>query len=262
MNILCLGCSWTYGYGLKSNQTYPYYIEYFSGDNVDNAGFPGLSIYEYFDIINTLNDYDYYVIQLTTFDRCKFGFNGLNKEFFGKDTNKVLRDNFWNDEQPRRLLYDNEQFITLTNGIGLDIKNNTYESLDNLYETTKKFNNHIKKEHIKNFIELWYDNIMLSTESEKNYLKEILLIQNTLKMMNKNFLMFYWTNHDFMKNHENIMQFIDKNYFINKNKGYKDFFNVLDEYKNKYILDNGFHLNEMGNKFLAKYIFEKIYNLD
>jgi len=92
--ILCVGCSWTYGYGLDIHETYPAYLEKITGKKVLNAGMNGSDIqYAIYSAYRLLQEHDISLIvfQLTTLDRKSIPVSGYDNFVSGKyyDKNKV-----------------------------------------------------------------------------------------------------------------------------------------------------------------------------
>lgn len=72
MTILCVGCSWTTGLGVKENETYPAHLQDYINHPVINAGYPGTSIqHSIWTAYRLIKEYNVKIVilQLSTFDR-------------------------------------------------------------------------------------------------------------------------------------------------------------------------------------------------
>lgn len=72
MTVLCVGCSWTAGLGVKDHQTYPAHLQDYINRRVINAGFPGTSInFAVWTAYRLLREYNIKIVilQLSSHDR-------------------------------------------------------------------------------------------------------------------------------------------------------------------------------------------------
>jgi hypothetical protein len=223
--ILCVGCSWTYGLGVQPHQAYPAHLQNLIGEKIINAGSPGTDIqYAIYSAYRLMQEYDFrlLIFQLTTLDRLTLGVNGktnfLNGNYYKKTSNEINFDDN-NYIRVKNIGSKNIQLITPASYIEAQQKNNSE------LNTTTKF--------------------LMENTIHDNYKQDCLSISLNAIQQKIPTVFFPWVNwHSEFKNSLigydiNIPQFSVKEFLEQSSK--------TDMY-----LDNGYHLTDEGNKFVAE----------
>jgi len=230
-NILCVGCSWTFGHNLKSHQTYPAKLQDKLFDyKVINAGLGGRdNWYSCFSVMRLLREMhlDAVIFQLTTLDRLTLGNDGyenfINDSFF--DTSKKFLYNM-DDTYSRLGSIDHQLHLYLTSGKYLKSRDRTVK-----YLTEKT---------------------VRSNYSADSLAMQLFLLKEFLQKKKIPLMFFSWVplNEDFFETSYGSYVFNDENFISTSVK------NFLHDSKHDFYIDNGFHISENGNSFLVdNYIF-------
>lgn len=246
-NIICVGCSWTYGYGLKSKETYCSFLEKVSSPyQIINAGHCGADInYSIFSATKLIEKYrpKIVIFQLTSFDRITLGTDGFNN-FLNNDFNFKNQSSCYYDETDD----NNIRLIGINDGIKTKYTQGSYIATEKDRIKELKFSG-IKKtnsEKYKNFLDVLFENVIYSDYEIDKVMNNLFLFKNYLKYKNIKSLWFFWLPNP------------DKEYFkiFLQNESYIEMsvFEWLESKypENNFFIDNGFHISEKGNKILAE----------
>ena len=245
-NILALGCSWTIGHRIDYNQTWPYFLytylsEQFTDIHIYNAGKSGSSIEYCSSIIDDIgDDFDAVIIQCTTSDRNEYGINGiLEKEL--RDISYTKRTKFYTE-----IMRDDLTEFQVNPGMAWSVNdrfNKNYQSdpyFDKIARTIKE--HHVPdfdKKELLDLVRGWSTLHMHSKSQIRQYKDTVRSMSHKLK--NKPHLFFNWLN--------NQPVTPDVNYIGN----IQDTIDI-----DKFIIDDGFHLDEKGNNKVAEFLLDPV----
>lgn len=223
--ILCVGCSWTYGLGVKPHEAYPAHLQNLLGENIINAGHPGTDIqYSIYSAYRLMQNYDFRLIifQLTTLDRLTLGIEGKNN---------FLNGNYF-DNRSKEIYFETENYCRV-GGIG---NNKLYPITPANYLESQ--NKKTELEHTVKFL--------MENSIHDNYKQDCLSIMLNGLQKQVPTVFFPWVNwhtefkDSLMGNTIQIPKISVKEYLEKEDMTYT-------------YLDNGFHLNNEGNKFIAEH---------
>lgn len=258
--ILCIGCSWTYGSDVESNQTYPFFLEqYLNKKNhsvtVFNGGLQGadlnLSTISLFRLEELINP-DIVIFQITTADRMLFGLDGFlpfcNKEHSPSDSDIQI-----NDENPPRLFnVDDFNKLRITPGIAQSAIIGANQSLiDDIFQREIKPNNKTTTiKEFKTFCKFWGENIAYSREQGLVFIKNLILLESYFRNNNKKVLFFFYVFDPTLADLY-LYDKLNKENFIQK-----PIYKFLCDYDKKKLsssifIDDNYHLSDEGNKFIV-----------
>lgn len=244
MKILCVGCSWSSGYGINMNRAYPKVLEeLISGSKVINLATPGTSfihaIHTIFDGVETHKP-DLVVFQGTTLDRVTFGVNGYSN--FIKETylpHERILLHITQEVLLKAVDKDRDYFKKLASDIRYS------GDIDELVSAVKFYGLHTMYDHFT------LDNYMINLASLQTYLRE-----KNIKHLFFPYLHFTWEGRKFFNIWDTKFGTIPNMFNIIR----EPFETWLKNYTDKnYYIDKGFHLNEEGHSILAReYLLPKL----
>jgi hypothetical protein len=224
--ILCVGCSWTYGLGVKDSETYPAHLQDYIGKPVINAGFPGTAIsHSIWTTYKLLKEYDIKIVilQLSSYDRWTGCIDGKRNFGLAQYTSGIEEYIYDSDEQasPYKRVYNASaeyHYHLLTQGKYLEHKDGNTEqdiAMTYLYE------NVIPSDYQYSFLCSQLD--MLKSHCEYNGCK--LFIFNWLEQPNP---------------------------FVHN-------VSVYETFGDTYVIDNGYHYSNEGLRLVATdYVYPNI----
>lgn len=248
--IICVGCSWTYGHGLPSNETYPAHLQNYLKDyTVINAGHCGADInYAIFSAVRLIEEYNpsLVIFQLTSFDRITIGTDGY-KNF--------ISDVFYDGKEDKIYFEDEhdvyKRVIGIADNIKTKITHGSYMATDNdlgseLKDTTIK---NLDLNQYRNFINSLVENIMHSNYMHQRIFNDLFLFQKYLELKNINLQYFYWLHYKGKFKDSYNSKLFNSNKLIE--------IPVVQWFKENYptknfYLDNGYHLSSCGNQILIR----------
>ena len=241
MEIACVGCSWTYGYGIDRKDTYPEILNsVLEEHNVTNYGMSGVSLPQIFhkvvELVST-NKPDAIIIQGTTLDRASFGKNGY--ESFIKEQYLPPPDDY------------TVSLVNITPATYVDVveggKGFFEELVDNIQYKGSK-------EDLAKFIKVYVENVMYDRFTLDNHLISLATLQSYLNEKGVRHIFFPYLDYTWSENpnfniwETNFGNIVDSSKIIKK-----PFYTWLKENTpNNYYIDNGFHLGKEGNEILVK----------
>jgi hypothetical protein len=154
-DIMCFGCSFTYGIGVEKQSTWPYLLGKKLDLSVGNFGTVGMSIHGCFRQLSyCLKNYntDKIIILLPNFERALYKFNFLNNSAFY---------NFTCGSVDKNLLYE-----------FYDYKKLMMQTLKNSIRNGKKFINYFNKLNKKIYVTSWSSEVYASIPDGKNKLPQ------------------------------------------------------------------------------------------
>jgi len=245
-NIICVGCSWTYGHGLENQDTFPAVLQdELKTYKVINAGHCGSDInYSIFSAIRLIKEFNPKIVifQLTSFDRMTLGTDGFKN--FLKNSSFLNKDDIYYE--------DNQDYVRLL-GIGDNIKTKfTYGSFvaDDEYKSIDFKDSKIKSnfEEYKSFVKILFENIIYSDYYYNQNWMNLFLFQQYLKSNGIKGLFFQYLHERKTSRIPTIKTMIDYNDFIDV-----PFRKWLDTNypKENFFIDNGYHLSRHGNTILV-----------
>ena len=252
-----LGCSWTYGYGIDSNETYSAHLQNLcSKYKFINAGHCGADIdYAIFSGTKLIENYSpkLIIFQLTSFDRLTLGTDGfenfLKSSVAVDDETKIYYES-QKDENLRVIGINNGAKTKYTPGSYIASKKDRNEEIE--LSNMKKVN--FKK--YTNFLEVLYENVVYSEYEFNKKINNLYLFKEYLKQKQIKSLWFNW-----IKPHDSNFF---KKFFVNDN--YIDISVtewLLEKYpSNDFYIDNGYHISDAGNNIIARdYILPRLKEL-
>lgn len=248
--IVCVGCSWTYGYGLESRDTYSAILQdHLKNYRVINAGHCGSDInYAIFSAVRLINEFnpDLVIFQITSFDRVTLGTDGF--ENFLENSFAVRSDDIYYE--------DNKEYVRLL-GIGDNIKTkftkgsfavtDQNSQLSHLLESTIRG----KLSEYKAFVKILFENIIYSDyQTNQNWLS-LFLFQKYLENIKIKGLFFQYSYPAQLSMNKNILI---KHVINNENFIKLSFMEWLDKNypSENFFIDNGYHLSRKGNELFIK----------
>lgn len=255
--VVSVGCSWTYGHGVKSNETYSAYLQkLFPKYQFVNAGHCGADVdYAIFSATKLIEKYNpkLIIFQLTSFDRCTLGTDGFYN---------FLKSSI-NAENKTKIYYENDQdenlrVIGINNGAKTKYTHGSYVSSkkDRIEEIKWSDMQKIDFKKYTKFVEVLYENIIYSEYEFNKKINNLYLFKKYLEQRQVKSVWFNWINpydREFFKEF-----FIDSNYIdINVTEW------LSNNYpKDNFYIDNGYHISALGYSIIANdYIAPKIKDL-
>jgi hypothetical protein len=244
--ILCVGCSWTYGHGLKNQDTYPAILQdKLKTYKVINAGHCGSDLnYAIFSAVRLIKEFNprYVIFQITSFDRITLGTDGfenfLSNSHFSKSDDIYYED----DNKYLRLL-----------GIGDNVKTKfTHGSFiaDDEYKLIDFKDSKIKSsfKEYKFFVKILFENLIYSDYYYNQNWLNLFLFQKYLESSNIQGLFFQYLHEQKIDKFPKIKSMINESTFIKLS-----FRKWLDIHypKDNFFIDNGYHLSRKGNEILV-----------
>ena len=224
MTVLCVGCSWTFGKGVETHETYPAHLQNYIDIPVINAGYPGTDInHAVWTAYRLMDEYKLKIIllQLSTFDRMTLCYyNGLNN---------FLEEEYYSNNEP--YIYNN----------GEDQKYKVVYNVSAEYEyeliTPAAF-----LEHKNDAVTFLYKNVIFSDYRTLQVISYVDMFKAYAKSKGCEVATFSWFNSP-----EIIHSLLDTT------------ISVLEVFGNEYVIDNGYHFSNDGNKRVAEeYVYPLI----
>jgi len=229
--IGCVGCSWTYGYGLEREDTYPGILsDRFPDVKVINAGHCGADIeYAIYASTKIIEKYKPKIIffQLTTLDRMTIGTDGFEN----------FINNRFVDDRKEEIYSINDRLLGIGDNIKTKIAVGSYITEDSFKEYTES---QIKatKEEYKTFVKILYENVIFSNYNFYKTKNNLKIFDEFAKSKKCKVYYFRWLDSIPIQVLAEDLNFIENSV------------ESLIE-KNLYI-DNGFHLSRLGNLQLVE----------
>jgi hypothetical protein len=255
--IISLGCSWTYGHGLESNETYSAHLQkLYPNYKFVNGGHCGADIdYAIFSGTKLIEEYNpkFVIFQITSLDRFTLGTDGF-ENFLKSDLTITYNSNIYYGDDNK----DNLRVIGINDGVKTKYTHGSYvaSEKDRREELSNAKMNRINFKKYKNFVDILYENIIYSEYEFDKKINNIYLFKKYLELKQIKSLWFLWTP---SKNIQFFKNLFDKEVFIKTP--------VIEwletQYpKQNFFIDNGYHISSMGNKCLAEnYISPELKNL-
>lgn len=248
--MIAVGCSWTWGYGLDSGETYPAHLQNCLNDwQVINGGHCGadidFSIFAAMSLIESIPT-DFVVFQISSLDRYTLGTDGFEN---------FLQDRFY-DNRDESIYYEShssryKRLIGVTDNIKTKYTVGSYSSQDKFkqdeFQNSGMKNLDYKK--YNDFVSVLTENISYSTYHFQKNFSNLLIFEHYLR--NKNIKSLYFSYMPWSLDVHNSEYF----------KKFIDFSNVIDTEWNVWLKrkypDNDYyiditHMNNVGNKVLAE----------
>lgn len=248
--IVCVGCSWTYGYNLPADQTYPAHLQNILTDyTIINAGHCGADIsYAIFSAVRLIEEYNpcLVIFQLSSFDRITLGTDGypnfLNNIYYdGRDDNVYFENNNVDYKRVIGLAHNTKTKITH----GSYVANSNELNLELIASNIKNIN--IKE--YKTFMSTLVENILNSNYTHQKIYNDLFLFQQYLKLKKINLQYFYWLPYKNKFKESFNSKLFDKSKLITESA--TEWITRISP-QNNYFTDNGYHLSTGGNKLLAE----------
>lgn len=229
--IGCVGCSWTYGYDLERDNTYPAILSnYLKDTRVINAGHCGADIdYAIYSSTKLIDQYnlDIILFQLTTLDRLTIGTDGY--------------DNFINDRFVDGRAEDVYAIDDRLLGIGDNVKTKialgSYINEDSSREYRESKIKSSENDY-KIFLKVLYENVIYSNYSFYKIKNNLKIFDSFAKSKNCKVYYFRWLKSTPSSLMSEGFDYVDQ-----------PVESVID--KLLYI-DNGYHLGKEGNTQLVE----------
>lgn len=258
--MISLGCSWTWGYDLKTEETYSAHLQNMLPEwQIINAGHCGADVeYSIFSAMNLIEemDIDFVIFQLTSFDRLTLGTDGYEN---------FLNGRYYNNKDESIYYEDLDSYYKRLIGIADNIKtkytNGSYILDDEFSKREFKYSGmkNLDFKNYRNFIKILTENISYSTYNFQKKMVFLLMFERYLKSKNIKSLYFSYqllpadiATSKFYKRFIGEVNFIKEDWktWLQKNYPCHDFYIDLS------------HLNSEGNKILAeKYIMPYLKDL-
>lgn len=260
LKIACLGCSWTRGLSstgngdMPDNETYPYHLMTYLGNNgikadVIQAGRPGAGV-EYCHLVADYLlkefDPDMFVFQITTHDRSILALDPI------EENEKRIRFSFDEVDKGDRSYYKiwdlSDNIIHLSPGLGASAsehhKEKRWESfIEKLYndKIKDKVTPQLSLTNFKSYISTWYEQQSETDYQKYFYYSQTYSLVEYLQSKGKDVLPFYWLKYkpEFRSNLFDLRPYPS----IESLFGKKNF-----EF---YQIDNGYHFSNEGNAKLV-----------
>jgi hypothetical protein len=221
--LLCVGCSWTYGFGVSADKTYAAHLQNLLNVETINAGCPGTDIeYTIWSTYRLVNEYEFDTVlfQLTTLDRLTFSESGKENFLNKKYHDGAVQEIYIEDGNYKRVIGIGEnklQRITVS----------TYlESLN-------------KKDEKSLSIKYFNENVIFSNLKQEKISMQLQLLKSFLNGKNINIIFFTWL--PWHKEFSKTLDPVD----IRKDS-------VIEFLGEDYFIDNGYHINEHGHRRVAE----------
>jgi hypothetical protein len=236
MTILCAGCSWTFGLGVDSSETYPAHLQNYTNQTVINAGSCGVDIpYTLWSIRKLLDKYNpsVVILQLTTLDRMTFATDGKRN---------FINQIHYDDSRDNNVYTEGKDYKRITS-----IGNFAKEHI-----TVGSYTESLKRNSDKDVtIKTLFENSVYD-----NYNTEIIAMQLEsfyafLQSKNIELIMFPWLSkfgadelvRSLPYHKESVQEFLRRS-------------------NRETYIDNGFHTGDLVNKFIAEeYVYPLIKDL-
>lgn len=227
--IACVGCSWTYGYNIPYNDTYPSILSDRLSTIILNAGHCGADIeYAIYSAKKIIDNYKPKIIlfQLSTLDRMTLGTDGYNN---------FLHEKYVSNKEE---IYLEKNRVL---GIGDNIK--TKFAIGSYFNKDKKnelLESKIKSDLIEyeSFVKILFENIIFSDYHFYKIKNNLEMLFNYSRSFDSKIVFFRWLNstpiHELCKG----MEYIDRSV--------EDL--TLD------FIDNGYHLGAAGNTSVVDHL--------
>jgi hypothetical protein len=220
--IVCVGCSWTYGYGISSEDTYPSILSKRLSVNVINAGHCGADIeYAIYSAKKLIDSYrpKLVLFQLSTLDRMTLGTDGYKNFLDEKHVSNV--EEIYLEKNRVIGIGDNTKTKF---AIGSYINKNKEKDL---IESTIK----ASESEYESFIKILFENIIFSDYQFYKIKSNLQLLASYAKSVNSKVIFFRWL----------------KSTPINELCDNMEYINHSVEDLSLDFIDNGYHLGSTGN---------------
>lgn len=255
--MISVGCSWTWGHGIESHETYSAHLQNrLDGWQVINAGHCGADIeYAIFSAFNLIESHpvDFVIFQLSSLDRFTLGTDGFENFLEGRFYNGRDESIYYEDEKSQY-----KRLIGITDNVKTKYTDGSYSAEDKFKQHEFKWsgmkNTNYKK--YSQFVSVLTENVSYSTYHFQKNFSNLLIFENYLK--NKNIQSLYFSylpiSDDVFKS--KFFQFFKKNVTMIEDS-WKIW--VKNNFpKNNFYIDLS-HINNYGNKVLAeKYLMPYI----
>lgn len=241
-DIFCFGCSWTYCYGIPTEQSWPAYLQSrVSNYTVHNLGTPGMDnrhiIHSVFQCIQDSTP-EVIILQLTSLDRFAYGVGGYNSFLKGGlDGNENMNYAYH--------LIKPDQYNYLCS-----VDNKPTEELTEIVSSLS-----LNSKHADAFVKFHHENITYDLYNQENVLISIITLIKFLEHLNiKVFVFPYaeegWTDTDKIKGITTVSKFskyLPQTYFFKE-----PFLKwMIAHHGRDHFIDNGFHLSKEGCEILV-----------
>lgn len=225
--IACVGCSWTYGLGVKDNESYPAHLQDYLDIPVINAGFLGSSVmHSIWTAYKLLKEYDIKIVllQLSTYDRWTSCIDG--------------RTNFIEDRPTsgaEEYIYDSDELQSPYKRV-FNVSADYYYHLLTQAQYLKHKDGSEPKDIAMSYL---YENVIYSNFHFSQLNSQIDMLNSHCEYNNSKLVVFNW---------------IKQPSEFTQNK-----LSVYETFGDKYIIDNGYHYNSKGLKRVAtEYVYPLI----
>ncbi|MBA10140.1 MAG: hypothetical protein CMC73_02905 [Flavobacteriaceae bacterium] len=227
--ILTIGCSWTFGTGVESNETFSAYLQDKCGTTVINGGHAGIdNAYAVYSAYRLYQKYKPKVIlfQLTTFDRMQISISG-KKNFLDKRFHDNLEQPVWTREGKHTRLWGITEEKTHKITVG-EYSNSLSKKSD--IDTTTKF---------------LYENHTFSTLATEQLMCQLDMLKSYIENFGDKIIFFPW-----------VPTPVDVEKVLPVPVHQESVHNFLD---NSHYIDNGYHISPQGHKLVAdEYIYPMV----
>ena len=255
-NVISVGCSWTYGLGIDSSQTYSAHLQkIFPEYKFINGGHCGADTdYAIFSGVKLIEKYKPKVLifQITSLDRYTIGTDGFDN-FINEVAPVTYNSNIYYESQD-----NNARLIGINNGVKTKYTQGSYtkNKKEINHEMKESCMNRVNLKKYKNFVDILYENIANSEYEYDKKINNLFLFKEYLKQKEIKSLWFFWAepyNNKFFKNF-----FVNETYIdIHVTKWLS-----MHYPKKSYYIDSGYHTSSEGNKIIATdYISPKLEEL-
>ena len=225
--VICVGCSWTYGYNIEVEETYPKILEKSLDDTkVINAGHCGADIdYTIYSASKLIDFYrpNLVLFQLSTLDRLTLGTDGYEN---------FINDKFV-DSEGERIYQESDRLLGIGNGVKTKIAVGSYINKDKSREF-KESTMRTTIDKYSTFIEVLFENVVHSNYSFYKLKNNLKLFHAYAKSKGTEVIYFRWLNSTPIEP-------------LCENLPYK-IQAVEDIIDSSLFIDNGFHLDSIGNE--------------
>lgn len=241
-DIFCFGCSWTYCYGIPTEQSWPSYLQSkLSEYTVHNLGTPGMDnrhiIHSVFQCIQDSIP-EIVILQLTSLDRFAYGVGGF-RSFLQEGLDRKEHINY-----AYHLLRSNQY-----NYLG-SVDNKPAEDVTEIIQSLS-----LNKEHVDAFLKFHHENITYDLYNQENVLIGIITLIKFLESLGVKVYVFPyaeegWTDTDEINgiiSTSKFSKYLPQTYFFKE-----PFLKwMISQYGHKHFIDNGFHLSKEGCEILV-----------
>lgn len=253
LNVAFIGCSWTQGYNIPYNHTYPFIVhellnEYKVNNRVINAGRSGSSWVTYPSTMKYMHetyDADIFVIQHTTPDRGLLSFASDQWKY-----QKITRDHDVYDSKDRSSLgsylqlWDNTQsYYHLTIGMAEQIiADEPSELVQHIFHEIQRKST-LTKQEIIDRVSYWYNQERHHPINFEKYSETVEYCNYYAKDKSKKIVNLFWLDDEFSKSFTNL----DNKIIVQNNIDF-----------DRYAIDAGYHFDDKGNKILAELLIPQL----